>query len=421
MFFRVCDTLKKEHISLQSKMDFCIIRKKSRREFILDNFTFYNPTKLIFGKGQVEQLRELVPQYGKKVLLVYGGGSIKRNGLYDEVMNILNEVGATVHELAGVEPNPRLTTVRKGVEICKQEGIEFALAVGGGSVIDCTKAVVAGAKYDGDAWDLVTKKAFATEALPFGTVLTLAATGSEMNAGSVITNWETNEKYGWGSPATFPQFSILDPVNTFTVPKDQTVYGMIDMMSHVFEQYFHPVSNTKLQDGMCEATLRTVIDTAPKLLENLESYEHRETILYSGTIALNGMLQMGHRGDWATHNIEHAVSAVYDIPHAGGLAILFPNWMKHTLDQNVERFKQIATRVFQVEEEGKSDREVALEGIEKLREFWTSLGAPTRLADYDIDDSKLELMADRAMANGEFGKFKVLNKEDVLAILRASL
>jgi alcohol dehydrogenase YqhD (iron-dependent ADH family) len=200
----------------------------------LDNFTFYNPTKLIFGKGQVEQLRELVPQYGKKVLLVYGGG-------YDEVMNILNEVGATVHELAGVEPNPRLTTVRKGVEICKQEGIEFALAVGGGSVIDCTKAVVAGAKYDGDAWDLVTKKAFATEALPFGTVLTLAATGSEMNAGSVITNWETNEKYGWGSPATFPQFSILDPVNTFTVPKDQTVYGMIDMMSHVFEQYFHPV------------------------------------------------------------------------------------------------------------------------------------------------------------------------------------
>jgi alcohol dehydrogenase YqhD (iron-dependent ADH family) len=172
---------------------------------------------------------------------------------------------------------------------------------------------------------------------------------------------------------------------------------------------------------LCEATLRTVIDTAPKLLENLESYEHRETILYSGTIALNGMLQMGHRGDWATHNIEHAVSAVYDIPHAGGLAILFPNWMKHTLDQNVERFKQIATRVFQVEEEGKSDREVALEGIEKLREFWTSLGAPTRLADYDIDDSKLELMADRAMANGEFGKFKVLNKEDVLAILRASL
>lgn len=387
----------------------------------MDNFTFYNPTKLIFGKYQLTELKNEVPQYGNKVLLVYGGGSIKRNGLYDSVMNYLKEIGAEVFELAGVEPNPRISTVRKGVQICKEEGIEFLLAVGGGSVIDCTKAIAAGAKYDGDAWDLVTKKAFASEALPFGTVLTLAATGSEMNAGSVITNWETNEKYGWGSPVTFPRFSILDPVNTFTVPRDQTIYGIVDMMSHVFEHYFHLTENTEFQDRMCESLLLTVMETAPKLLADLENYEYRATILYAGTMALNGMLSMGYRGDWATHNIEHAVSAVYDIPHGGGLAILFPNWMKHNLKVKPERFKKMAVRVFNVDPEGKTDEEAGLEGIEKLREFWSSIGAPSRLADYDIDDSKIEVMADKAMVNGEFGNFAKLNHSDVVEIYRMSL
>jgi alcohol dehydrogenase len=387
----------------------------------MQNFTFYNPTKLIFGKDQLSQLQNEIPQYGKKVLVVYGGGSIKRNGLYDKVMAQLNEIGAEVFELAGVEPNPRISTVRKGVEICKNEGVDFLLAVGGGSVIDCTKAIAAGAKYDGDAWDLVIKKAFAAKALPFGTVLTLAATGSEMNAGSVITNWETNEKYGWGSPVTFPKFSILDPVNTFTVPKNQTVYGIVDMMSHVLEHYFHLEENTDFQDRMCESLLITIMEAAPKLLEDLESYEHRAAILYSGTMALNGILNMGYRGDWATHNIEHAVSAVYDIPHGGGLAILFPNWMKHNLNVKPERFKQLAVRVFHVDPTGKTVKETALEGIEKLREFWNSIGAPSRLADYDIDDSKIELMADKATVNGEFGNFAKLNHADVVSIYRASL
>ncbi|MFC0299134.1 iron-containing alcohol dehydrogenase [Geobacillus jurassicus] len=387
----------------------------------MQEFIFRNPTKLIFGKGQLEQLKEEVPRYGKKVLLVYGGGSIKRNGLYDEVMKILGDIGAEVVELPGVEPNPRVSTVRKGVDICKREGIEFLLAVGGGSVIDCTKAIAAGAKFDGDPWEFITKKATVTGALPFGTVLTLAATGSEMNSGSVITNWETKEKYGWGSPFTFPQFSILDPTYTLTVPKDHTVYGIVDMMSHVLEQYFHHIPNTPLQDRMCEAVLTTVIEAAPKLVNDLENYELRETIMYCGTIALNGFLQMGVRGDWATHNIEHAVSAVYDIPHAGGLAILFPNWMKHVLDENVSRFAQLAVRVFGVDPAGKSERDVALEGIERLRAFWSSLGAPSRLADYGIGEENLELMADKAMAFGEFGRFKTLNRDDVLAILRASL
>jgi alcohol dehydrogenase len=387
----------------------------------MNPFVYHNPTKLIFGKGQLSQLKDELNRFGKNVLLVYGGGSIKRSGLYDEVMSILNETEATVSELAGVEPNPRLSTVKKGVHICHQENIDFILAVGGGSVIDCSKAIAAGAKFDGDPWEFISGKAKVEAALPFGTVLTLAATGSEMNPGSVITNWETNEKYGWGSPHTYPQFSILDPVYTFSVPKNQTIYGMVDMMSHVFEQYFHHVPNTPLQDRMCESILKTVMEVAPKLIEDLENYEYRETILYNGTLALNGTLSMGIRGDWATHNIEHAVSAVYDIPHAGGLAILFPNWMKYTLDENVGRFKQLAIRVFDVDPNLGSDREIALAGIEKLREFWTSLGAPTRLKDYDIDDSKLDLIADRAMAKGEFGNFKKLNRDDVMEILRMSL
>lgn len=387
----------------------------------MDNFIFQNPTKLIFGKDQLQQLKVEVPRYGKKVLLVYGGGSIKRTGLYDKVVTILNEIGAEVFELPGVEPNPRITTARKGVEICKTEGIDFILAVGGGSVIDCSKLIAAGAKYDGDAWDIVIKKAFAKEALPFGTVLTLAATGSEMNAGSVITNWETNEKYGWGSAVTFPKFSILDPVHTYSVPKNQTIYGIVDMMSHVLEHYFHLTEETDFQDRMCESLLITVMETAPKLLEDLENYDHRATILYCGTMALNGILNMGYRGDWATHNLEHAVSAVYDIPHGGGLAILFPHWMEHNLKVKPERFKQLAERVLGVNSEGKSAEEAGLEGIRKLREYWNSIGAPARLADYDIDESKLDLMADRAMVNGEFGSFTKLNREDCLAIYRAAL
>jgi len=387
----------------------------------VENFIFHNPTKLIFGKDQLEHLREEVPKYGKKVLLVYGGGSIKRSGLYQKVTGILEEIGSQVFELPGVEPNPRITTARKGVEICKQEGIEFLLAVGGGSVIDCTKLIAAGAKYDGDPWDIVIKKATVIEALPFGTVLTLAATGSEMNSGSVITNWETNEKYGWGSPATFPKFSILDPVNTFTVPKDQTIYGIVDMMSHTLEHYLHVEDNTEYQDRMAESLLLTVMETAPKLLNDLENYDYRATILYCGTMALNGIINMGFKGDWATHNLEHAVSAVYDIPHGGGLAILFPNVMKHNLHVKPERFKKLAVRVFGVNPEGKTAEEAGLEGIQKLREFWNSIGAPSRLADYHIDDSKLDLMADRAMENGEFGNFAKLNREDCLEIYRASL
>ncbi|UNK19925.1 iron-containing alcohol dehydrogenase [Paenibacillus sp. N3/727] len=384
-------------------------------------FEFYNPTKLFFGKGKLSTLKTEAPKYGQKVLLVYGGGSIKRSGLYDQVVSLLGECGAEVTELSGVEPNPRLSTVHRGVELCRKHHIDLILAVGGGSVLDCSKAIAVGAKYEGDMWDFVERKAVPQDALPLGTVLTMAATGSEMNGGSVITNEATKEKMGWGSKLAYPAFSILDPVHTFSLPKDQTVYGMVDIMSHVLEHYFHLDTNTPIQDGFCETILRTVIETAPKLIDDLENFDLRETIMYCGTMALNDMISMGLRGDWATHNIEHAVSAVYDIPHGGGLAILFPNWMAYNIDVNPERFKRLAVNVFGVDEAGKTDKEAGLEGIRALRDFWTSIGAPSTLADYDIDGSDIEVMADKAVRFGPFGNFRKLQREDAVEIYKMSL
>lgn len=384
----------------------------------MNSFTFYNPVKLHFGEDALEKLPKELAQFGQKVLVVYGGGSIKKNGVYNAVIEKLQEAGKTIFELSGVEPNPRVETARLGIEICEKEGIDLVLAVGGGSVIDCSKLIVAGAKYDGDAWDIVKRKFVVKDALPLGTVLTLAATGSEMNSGSVITNASTEEKFSWGSPAVFPKFSILNPAYTVTVPKNHTVYGIVDMMSHVFEQYFHNATNTPITDEMCEGVLRTVISTAPRLIEDLENVTLRETILLAGTIGLNGFLSIGSQGDWASHNIEHAVSAIYDIPHAGGLAILQPHWMRLNVSVNPERFAGIATRVFGVDATGKTTEEVAHEGIDRLSAFWTSLGAPNRLADYDIDDAKFDQIVEHAMENGPFGNFNKLQEEDVRTILQ---
>ncbi|WP_252503905.1 iron-containing alcohol dehydrogenase [Sporosarcina sp. Marseille-Q4943] len=388
----------------------------------MKEFIFHNPTKLIFGKNSIAQLAKELSAYGNRILVVYGGGSIKKNGLYNELMEILKEEQKEVFELAGVEPNPRISTARRGAELCKEHDIDFILAVGGGSVIDCTKLIATATKYDGDPWDFVIKKDSPKDAIPFGTILTLAATGSEMNAGSVITNEETEEKYGWGSPFNYPKFSILDPTYTLSLPKDQTVYGIVDMMSHIFEQYFHSATNTPLQDELCEGALRAIMAAGEKLVDDLQNYELRETILLGGTWGLNGFLGMGNAGgDWGTHDIEHAVSAVYDIPHAGGLAILFPHWMRHTLKLNPARYARLAVNVFGVDPEGKSDEDVANEGIDKLRAYWTAIGAPERLADYGIDDSKIDIMAKKAAINGPLGRFAQLSEEEVKTILEASL
>ncbi|MGB7998550.1 MAG: iron-containing alcohol dehydrogenase [Anaerobacillus sp.] len=387
----------------------------------MNTFLQYNPTKLYFGKDQVKKIPNEL-ENNLNILVVYGGGSIKRNGVYDVVINELQKVNATIFELSGVEPNPRLTTVRKGVDICKTEGIDFLLAVGGGSVIDCTKAISAGAAYVGDAWDLMTQKAPIEKALPFGTVLTLAATGSEMNSVSVITNWETNDKLGWGSPHVFPTFSILDPTNTFSVPRDQTVYGIVDSMSHALEHYFHRTENTPMIDGFIESLLRTAISEGPKLLDNLESYKHRETLMYISTTAFNGTLANGtDGGDWATHRIEHALSAIYDIPHGGGLAILFPNWLEHVLKDDPSRVKQLAVNVLGVSEEGKTDDEIALEGAQSLRHFWNSLGAPNALSDYGIDDRDFDAVVEKTFIKPGVGTYKEMDSESVIDILKRSL
>ncbi|RLQ94079.1 iron-containing alcohol dehydrogenase [Falsibacillus albus] len=388
----------------------------------METFLQHNPTRLFFGKGQAEQIPAELGEKGLNVLVIYGGGSIKRNGVYDSVMNQLEKAEANVFELAGVEPNPRLTTVRKGVEICKNEGIDFLLAIGGGSVIDCTKGIAAGAKYDGDPWDLFTAKHPVESALPFGTVLTLAATGSEMNSISVISNWETKEKIGWGSPHVFPTFSILDPANTFTVPENQTVYGIVDSMSHALEHYFHRTPNTPMIDGFIESLLRTAIATGPKLLENLESFEHRETMMYLSTTAFNGTLSNGtDGGDWASHRIEHALSAVYDIPHGGGLAIVFPNWLEHVLLDDPSRVKQLAVNVFGISPDGKTDIETAKEGAKALREFWSSLGAPSTLRNYDIDDSQFDDIVKKTFIKPGVGTYKKLDEKSVMDILNRSL
>ena len=389
----------------------------------MDAFMYYNPTKLLFGKGQLSRLPKETKKFGRNILLVYGGGSIKRSGLYDEIMTLLSDVDVEVFELAGVEPNPRLSTVRKGVEICKAENIDFILAVGGGSVIDCAKAISVGAKAEVDVWDIITRKVRATEGLPYGSIVTISGTGAEMSLISVITNWETNDKRSWVSSFSRAKFTIVDPTFMTSVPKVQTVYGIVDTMSHILEHYFHQAENTPIQDEFLEAVLRNLIDVTPKLLADLTNYEYRETVAYASTIALSDQLNMGFIGDWGTHHIDHALSAVYDIPHGGGMAILYPNWMRHVLsDDTVDRFRRLAVNVLQVQTAGKTDLEIAKEGIQKLASIWEAWGAPTKLTDYDIPEKSLALIARKTLeTEPNCGHYVPLTEQDVLEILQKSL
>lgn len=398
----------------------------------MNNFIFQSPTELIFGKGQVEKVGKKAKEYGNNVLLVTGGGSIKEIGLYDEIISRLNEEGIDIFEISGVKPNPRVSLVREGVKSCRENDIDIILAAGGGSVIDTCKAIASAYYYDGDAWDMVTDDNDPEKAIPIGVILTLAATGSEMNGNAVISNLETDEKLAIQSPVLTPKFSILDPVNTFTVPKDQTIYGIVDIAAHIFEQYFSHTENTPIQDRWAESLLITLRENSFKVLEDPEDYEARSNIMLCATLALNGgiyssknghsyLTSMGKEGDFASHKMEHEVSAIYDIPHGGGLAIIFPNWMKYVLSAGTDKFVQYAERVFDVDSAGKTDKEIALEGIEKTRDWFNQIGAPETLADYDIGDENLETMAEKATTGGALGGYKKLKKEDVLQILKKCL
>jgi len=387
----------------------------------MNNFQFVNPTKIIFGQGTVDQLGNEVAGYAKNVLLMYGGGSMKRTGLYNRVMSQLSAKGIEVHELGGVEPNPRLTTVRKGIDICRKNSVELVLAVGGGSVIDAAKAVACGVPFEGDVWDFYMQKAVPESALPIGTVLTISATASEMNGATVITNWEENLKRVFRSVHTFPAFSILDPILTYTVPIDQTINGSVDMMSHAFEQYFSLTTDTPLQERFCESIIKTVIENVDKVLLNPEDYSSRANLMLCGTYAWNaGMISVGMTGDWGSHLIEHEVSAIYDIAHGAGLAIIFPNWMKYVYRERIDRFVQFAIRVWDIDPTGKTEEEVALAGIQATRDFFNRIGAPATLADVGVGDENFNNMAEKAVRFGPIGQFKKLEQKDIVEILRMS-
>ena len=386
------------------------------------SFTFQNPTKILFGDGMVSQLGEQVLPFGKTVLLVYGSGSIKKSGLYDKVSEQLQSIDARIVELSGIEPNPKLTSVYKGIELCRSEKVDFILAVGGGSVIDAAKAIAAGALYEGDVWDFCMNKAVIKQAIPLGTILTLSATGSEMNGNAVISNWELKQKRAFGSPHVYPVFSILDPTLTFSVPRNQTVNGIVDIMSHVFEQYFSKTADTPLQERLCESILQTVIENAQLALDQPDHYDARANLMWCGTMALNGgLISVGMQNDWASHGIEHEISAIYDIPHGAGLSIVFPNWMKYVYKERMDRFTQFAQRVWGIQRDSLSDEELALAGIEATRAFFTSIGAQARLAEFDINSDHLDEMAKQAVLFGPIGSFKKLDQADVRQILEMSL
>ena len=384
------------------------------------NFWLNMPTEIFFGRNQIEVLSKQLKKDGvKSVLLAYGHGSIKRSGLYDKIVSILNENSVKITELAGIDPNPRITSVAKGAELCRENKVDLIIAAGAGSVIDCCKAIAAARYYSGDPWDFFIRKTSVKKALPICAILTLAATGSEMNGGCVLTNEETQEKLPMGSVRLKPKFSILDPTYTFTLPKNQTVAGIADITSHVFEQYFS-YPEAALQDYMSEAVLKTVIENAPIVLEEPENYDARANIMWAGTVALNGLLELGKDGDWATHMIEHELSAKYDITHGVGLAILTPSWMKKVLDsRNCSKFAKYGRNVWGITE--KDDMKAALEAIEKTADFFKSLGLPQKLSEIGIDDSKFEEMAASALKNSRIGTFKELNKEDIVEIYRMSL
>lgn len=384
----------------------------------MKNFIFDNNTKIVFGKEAEDNLIDYVKTFGTRILIHYGGQSATKSGLISKIKKLLGEAGMYYCELSGVKPNPRLELVQEGIEICKKNGIDFILAVGGGSVIDSAKAIALGSKNSGDVWDFYLGNREAQDALPVGVILTIAAAGSESSNGSVITNEGTKLKKSYASPLLYPKFAILNPEYTFTLPQYQTACGAVDIMAHVMERYFTNTRNTDLSDRLCEATMITVIENAPLALENPSDYNARAEIMWSGTIAHNNLLGMGRVEDWGSHQIEHEISAIYDIAHGAGLAIVIPAWMKYTCKTNISRFVQYAQRVWKVDFPMEDEERIILEGIRRMENFFKSLGMPVSLKEVGIrDESVLDIMAEKCTANGPVGNLKYLYKEDVRNIL----
>lgn len=389
----------------------------------MDSFSFYNPTKIVFGEGSVKQLPELLAQYGPTVLLTYGGGSIKKNGVYDAVMAELSKAGKKVVELSGIMSNPRKEKVLEGAQLCREHEVDFVIAVGGGSVVDCSKFIGAVALVDEDYdwWQhFFVKRENVKQALPVGVVLTMSATGSEMNNRGVVTDWEAQKKLGGYGDALYPQFSILDPTYTYTLPKNQMIYGICDMLSHLMEQYFSEPETNNVSDALLEATFKNIMANAAIALENQEDYEARSNLMWGATIALNGILGLGKKQDWISHQIEHALSAFYDIPHGAGLAIVHPMVLKYIYKDHLPRFIRFAKNIWGLKREDyESDDALALAGIEALRNYFKSIGAPTTLGEVNIPKEALPKIA--ASSNRYPTSYTNFTTEDILAIYESAL
>jgi hypothetical protein len=386
----------------------------------MDNFTFQNPTKIIFGKDAENKVGKEVKKYSKKVLLHYGGGTIKTTGLYDRVVASLEKAGVSYVELSGVKPNPRLSLVQEGIKLCRDNEIDFILAIGGGSVIDSSKAISIGVPYSGDVWDFYLQKARIKEALPIGTILTIPAAGSESSTGSVITNEDGFYKRAINSNLVYPKFSILNPELAFTLPKYQVACGSADIMAHLMERYFTNSQNVELTDRLIEAAMKTVINNVTTVLDQADNYDAWAEIMWSGTVAHNNLLNTGRVGDWGSHDIEHELSGIYDVAHGAGLAVIFPAWMQYVYNHDINRFAQFAVRVWNVENSFWSPEQTAIEGIRRVENFFKSLGLPASLKELGITDDRLEEMASKATKSdtATVGNFIKLNKKDVYNILR---
>ena len=390
----------------------------------MKNFKYYAPTYVEFGKGTELKVGQLVKQFGgSKVLLHYGGQSAIKSGLLATVEDCLQKAGVEYVKLGGVVPNPRVSMVRKGIEICKQEGIDFLLAVGGGSVIDSCKAISAGRYIDQDVWDLYLRRAEATRFMPIGCVLTIPAAGSEMSDGSVITNEEGNFKKDYGSDGFRPKFAIMNPELTFSLSKWQTACGVTDMMMHTMERYFSKDDDMEVTDAIAEAILRTCMTEGVKVLDHPTDYNSRAQIMWAGSVAHNDLTGCGTSGDWATHCLEHELSGMFDVSHGAGLAAIWGSWARYTRNENLPRFARFARNVMGVNTQGMSDLEAAEAGIQAMEKFYRTIGMPTNLRELvgrEVTEDEIAEMADKCSnyGKGTVGCLKTLYRDDMAAIYR---
>ncbi|MDR1509415.1 MAG: iron-containing alcohol dehydrogenase [Synergistaceae bacterium] len=384
----------------------------------MENFVFGYCTKILFGRGMEDKVGAETKRHGKKVLLVYGGGSIKKSGLFDKVVKSLTNAGVEFVEFGGAQPNPRLSLVREGIKSGRGQKIDFILAVGGGSAIDTAKAIALGIPYEGDVWDFFAGKQKPQSAIKVGVILTIPAAGSESSMFSVITNETELLKCGYGNDLIRPVFAIMNPELTYTLPPYQTACGCVDIMMHTLERYFTNVTDVELTDRLCEGLLKTMVDKSGRVFENPDDYRLRAEIMWAGSISHNNLMETGRIGDFSSHDIEHEMGAIYDIAHGAGLAIVFPAWCKYVFRHNLKRFVQFAVRVMNVEQDFENPERTALEGIDRIEKLFVKMGMPVRLSQVNIGDDRWDEMASKCTKGDtkKTGNFLPLAKRDILNI-----